>query len=99
VTPLLLRTDDAACTMACAWKQRQASEKTTKTLFDGRTVCLNVHVNTDEDPAEVAERVRKAAAGPHTRMVVVSAGLVTGDAGSNFWESIRGQVKKQRGRN
>jgi len=47
--------------------------------FEGRTLELRVLVNTDEDLAEVLERVRLAAAGPRARMTVAGAVLVDED--------------------
>lgn len=97
----------AACTMACAWKQRQASEHrpapkldkpTNDTLFGGRTVTVVIQINTDEDLAELAERMRVSAAGPNERMVRVSVGLMPVRDALRFWEAVRKQVAEKVGR-
>lgn len=42
--------------------------------YDGRTITLTVHINTDRPIHEVAEAVRRAARGPASDMVSVVGG-------------------------
>ena len=62
-------------------------EMDTAIRFGGRTLMLDVAVNTDENPHEVCERVRVAAAGPLLRMAMVAARIVSGPDALSLWKA------------
>ena len=68
----------------------------TDVRYNGRTVRLDVFINTDDSLEEVAERVKRAAQGPKFNMVIVGAGFVEDkDVIGKLWTSVADAVKKQ----
>ncbi len=67
----------------------------TTSRFGGRTISLQVAINTDEDLNAVAERVRAAAVGPKLRMAVVMAGILEPDAAAAIWAMTGKSVREQ----
>lgn len=66
--------------------------------FGGRTIKLEVWVNTDEDPHVVADRVAQAAKGPDLRMAVVAGGVLDPEDGAKVWTKMLPLLERERGR-
>lgn len=54
--------------------------------FKGRTLKIEILVNTDDQAVDVAERVNRAARGPRMDMSVVSVGEVPAEAARSAFE-------------
>lgn len=79
-------------------KDKQEKHDTT-VRFGGRTIHLDVAVNTDEDIHVVIERVRVAAAGPSLRLTVIGASLSSGDSALPLWTEVAKAARLEQGRN
>jgi len=53
--------------------------------YGGRTVHIEVFVNTDEDADAIAQRLRAAASGPRQSMTVAAGGVLKPAAAASFW--------------
>jgi len=68
----------------------------TDVRYSGRTVRLDVFINTDDSLEEVALRVKRAAQGPKFNMVIVAAGFVEDKTViEKLWASVADAAKKQ----
>lgn len=54
--------------------------------YEGRTLDVNLFVNTDEDLHVVLERVQKAARGPLKAMVVAGARVMSPEESEPMWQ-------------
>lgn len=56
--------------------------------FNGRTLKVEVIINTDESLENVVSRIIPAAKGPHSRMVIVTGGVVPEDDAKGVWDVV-----------
>lgn len=63
--------------------------------FGGRTIKLEVWINTDEDLQTVATRISQAAGGPGKRMAVVQGDLLTPADGVKAWDEMLPVLEQQ----
>lgn len=57
--------------------------------YDGRTLTVTLIVNTDEDPAMLAERLTSSARGEKNNMVISGVGITTGPEAIAHWNELK----------
>jgi hypothetical protein len=58
--------------------------------YGGRTLEVKVYLNTEGDPHEIAERVKRAASGPKMDMAIVLVGDVDKEQAEGLWSAVFG---------